>query len=315
MNTLPIVAVPRADIREALSQCEGVELRLWTPDKDPVAHFQEDIGRVEVVIWPYPTPQGIDRNLYALPNLQLVQIMTAGVDSALPYVPPGVTVTNAAGVHATSTSEMALTLVLAKRRQIDVLLGQQQRREWISTRQPSLADSRVLIIGAGNIGTAIASRLKPFEVEVSRVGRTRREDANGLVHGVAELPELLPLHDIVILITPLTDETKGLVDADFLASMPDGALLVNMARGGLVDTDALLAEVNSGRIQAALDVTDPEPLPQDHPLWTAKGVIVTPHVGGSSVAGVPRLHALLRKQISRFVAGEELLNKVPEPGR
>lgn len=313
-GTLPVVAVPRADIFDALRDCEGVELREWTPDADPRSALGDDAARVELVIWPYPNPEGVKReHLEALPRLRAVQAMTAGVDAVEPYVPDGISLANGAGIHATSTSELAVALTLAKRRQLDQFFLDQQRQSWRPRRQPSLADSRVLIIGVGSIGTAIARRLEPFEVSITRVARTARTDGLGPIEAISELPTLLPEHDIVIVIVPLTDETTGLVDAHFLAAMPDGALLVNVSRGAVVDTDALVAELQTGRIEAAVDVTDPEPLPAGHALWTAPNAIITPHVAGSSAAGVPRLHELLRSQVRAFVAGAELANLVRRP--
>jgi phosphoglycerate dehydrogenase-like enzyme len=181
---------------------------------------------------------------------------------------------------------------------------------WRTGSRRSLADRRVLLVGVGHVGGAVAARLAPFEVRLTRVGRSARDDQHGHVHALAELPELLPLHEVVILAVPLDETTKRLVDAEFLALMPDGALLVNVARGPVVDTTALLAEVESGRLLAALDVTDPEPLPRTHPLWRAPGVLITPHGGGNTTAFVPRAQALLREQFERFAAGQPLLNEI-----
>src|SRR3954451_22890918 len=168
-----------------------------------------------------------------------------------------------------------------------------------------------LVLGVGGIGSAIISRLRPFEVSITRVGTRARDDENGHVHGVDELSALLPHHDVVVLAAPLTDATRGLVDAGFLAAMPDGALLVNVSRGPVVVTDALLAELSSGRLRAGLDVTDPEPLPPDHPLWRAPNVLISPHVGGDTSAFPPRARALLKDQLERFAAGRDLRNVVP----
>jgi phosphoglycerate dehydrogenase-like enzyme len=172
----------------------------------------------------------------------------------------------------------------------------------------------VLVIGYGSVGRAVVQRLLPFEVEVTAVASRAREgdDLVAAVHGGDELPQLLPRHDVVIVIVPLSEATRGLVDATFLAAMPDGALLVNVARGPVVDTDALLAETSSGRLLAALDVTDPEPLPPDHPLWTSPGVLVSPHVGGATSAFRPRAVRLLRGQLRAYAAGEPLRNVVHE---
>lgn len=174
-----------------------------------------------------------------------------------------------------------------------------------------LADKHVLIVGYGAIGGAIEDRLTPFEVaRVTRVARSARTTERGPVHPLTELPELLPEADVVIMVTPLTEDTRGLVNAEFLARLKDGALLVNVGRGPVVDTKALLAELESGRITAALDVTDPEPLPQEHPLWQAPGVLISPHVGGPTSAFLPRAKRLLAAQLTRFAAGEPLENVV-----
>ena len=162
----------------------------------------------------------------------------------------------------------------------------------------------MLIVGYGQIGEAIEARVLPFEAEVTRVARSARDG----VHAIGELPDLLPHADVVVLIVPGTDETTGLFDAAMLARIKDGALLVNVSRGAVVDTDALLAELESGRIRAALDVVDPEPLPADHPLWRAPNLLLVPHVGGASSAMEPRAHELVREQLHRFAAGEPLAN-------
>jgi phosphoglycerate dehydrogenase-like enzyme len=168
----------------------------------------------------------------------------------------------------------------------------------------------VLIIGYGNIGAAIERRLAGFEVaSVTRVARRPRTEPVE-VHPTEDLPELLPLADVVILVAPHTPQTEGMIGSRELAAMPDGALLVNVARGKLVDTDALLAETSTGRIRAALDVTDPEPLPPEHPLWRTPGVLISPHVGGASTAFFPRADRLIAAQLGRFAAGKELENRI-----
>jgi phosphoglycerate dehydrogenase-like enzyme len=173
----------------------------------------------------------------------------------------------------------------------------------------------VLVVGYGRIGRAIARRFAPFEVTLTAVASRARagDELVPHVHGIDELPDLLPDHDVVVVIVPLTDSTRGLVDASLLGGMPDGALLVNVARGPVVDTDALVAECAAGRLRAALDVTDPEPLPEDHPLWTAPGVLITPHVGGATDAMRPRAMALVRRQVEALLAGERVDNAVAGP--
>jgi phosphoglycerate dehydrogenase-like enzyme len=223
----------------------------------------------------------------------------------------GVALCNAKGVHEASTAELTVALILASLRGIPGFVRGQEREEWRAGFYPALADRSVLIVGYGSIGSAIEDRLAPFECgRVMRVARSRRTTARGEVHSLEDLPRLLPDADVVVVSTPLTEQTRGLADAGFLAAMKDGALFVNVARGPVADTDALLAEVTSGRLTAALDVTDPEPLPAGHPLWHAPGVLLSPHVGGSTSAFLPRAHRLLVGQLTRFAKGEDLRNVV-----
>ena len=214
------------------------------------------------------------------------------------------TLCNGRGIHDASTAELALTLTLASLRGIPGFVRAQDRGEWTFGWHPALADRRVMIVGYGAVGEAIERRLEPFEVEVVRIARSAREG----VHAIDELPALLPDADVVVLVVPLTDATRGLVDADFLARMKDGALLVNVARGAVVVTDDLVAALHSGRISAATDVTEVEPLPAGHPLWSAPNLLISPHVGGSSSAMWPRAHRLVRDQLVRYAAGEPLAN-------
>ncbi|KIZ13969.1 2-hydroxyacid dehydrogenase [Streptomyces natalensis] len=258
------------------------------------------------------------RPLPLMRRVEAVQTLTAGVDAVLPglpSMPPGARLCNARGLHDASTAELALTLTLASLRGIPEFVRGQDAEEWRAGFQPALADKSVLIVGYGSIGSAIEDRLTPFEcARVSRIARTARETVRGPVHPLSALSALVPSADVVILATPLTDETRGLVGRDVLARMKDGALLVNVARGPIVDTAALLPEVTSGRLRAALDVTDPEPLPAGHPLWHAPGVLITPHVGGPSSAFLPRAKRLLREQLTLFAAGKPLRNVVATAG-
>ncbi|MER7729426.1 2-hydroxyacid dehydrogenase [Streptomyces erythrochromogenes] len=254
------------------------------------------------------------RPLAAMPAVRVVQTLTAGIDDLrgrLGDLRPGVRLCNAAGVHTASTAELALALTLASLRGIPGMVRGQDREEWRSGFYDALADTSVLIIGYGSIGSAVEDRLAPFEcARIARVARSARTTPRGPVHAIGDLPGLLPQADVVILVTPLTDATRGLADAGFLARMKDGALLVNVSRGPVVDTGALLAEVESGRLRAALDVTDPEPLPAGHPLWHAPNVLITPHVGGSSSAFEPRAKRLLASQLTRFAAGDPVEHTV-----
>ena len=289
---------------------DGLAMRAWDLSDDL------DDPSVRVVVPPMGTTERLAR-LAALPGLEVVQLFAAGYDHVLAHLPSGVTLCNAAGVHDASTAEFAVALMLAAQRGIPEFARAQERGEWIGQRAwPALGDRRVLIVGYGRIGRALAARLAPFEVSLTAVASRPRagDDVVERVHGFDELPWLLPHHDIVVLLTPLTDTTRGLADAAFLASMPDGALVVNVARGQVLDTAALLAETATGRLRAALDVTDPEPLPPDHPLWHAPGVLVAPHVGGAGDTFRPRMVRLLREQLTRYAAGAPLLHVVAGPG-
>ena len=288
----------------------GIEVVLWDL-LDPLPPDATGRHGADVVVPPYMQTDDRLTRLREVQGLRLVQTLTAGYDGLLPMIPPGVILCIATGVHDASTAELAVGLAIASLRGLGQAALDATTGTWGHGTRPSLADRRVLLIGAGSVGSAIASRLAPFEVELTRVASRARDDASGHLHGVDELPALLPDHDVVVLALPLTDATRGLVGKDFLAAMPDGALLVNVARGPVVDTDALLAELTHGRLLAALDVTDPEPLPPDHPLWLAPNLLISPHVGGNTTAFPPRARALLRDQLARLAEGRPLRNVVP----
>ena len=281
---------------------------VWDGTAEPPAPSQ--LAGVEFFCLPYMRHQAAVALLPRLPALRTVQTLTAGMDDVLPHLPPGVTACNARGLHDASTAELAVALILASLRGIPGFVRNQEHGVWDQSFQPALADRTVLIIGYGSIGTALEQRLIPFECRVERVARKPRDAEHGPVRGLSELPVLLPEADVVVLLTPLTAETRHLADAEFLARMKRDALLVNVARGAVVDTGALLAELVSGRLRAALDVTDPEPLPSGHPLWRAPNVLITPHVGGPSSAFLPRALRLLRAQLLRAHAGEPLAGVV-----
>ncbi len=273
---------------------------------DATEHWPDSYVDCEFYVPSYRFSPRVVTVIPSMSKLQVVQTLTAGVEHVLPHVPEGVTVCNAAGVHDAATSELAVGLMIGAQRRLADLVRAQDDHVWDQQMAGAVADRNVLVIGAGNIGRAIQRRLSGFECETTLVGRTAREG----VRAMSELPELLPQADVVVLILPLTDETRGLVDREFLAVMKDGALLVNVARGAIVVTADLLAEVSTGRLRAALDVTDPEPLPVEHPLWEAPGVVLTPHVGGASDAMWPRSYRLVAEQLRRIVQGEPLLNVV-----
>ena len=276
-------------------------LRLQHIDPDALP---DNADEVELYVLPYRFGPSDGEALATLPKLQVVQTLTAGVEHIRGYVPEGVLLCNGRGIHDTSTAELTVALVLASLRGLPQFVRAQERATWAPAALESLADKQVLIVGYGQIGAAIEARIRPFEAEVVRVARRARDG----VHPIHELPDLLPYADVVVLIVPGTEETTGLFDAAMLARMKDGALLVNVSRGAVVDTAALLVELERRRIHAALDVVDPEPLPRDHPLWRAPHLLLVPHVGGSSSAMWPRAHKLVREQLHRFATGEPLAN-------
>ncbi|MFE7038417.1 2-hydroxyacid dehydrogenase [Streptomyces atratus] len=290
---------------------EGLNYHFWDGAQD----YPADPADCAVYVVPYMKGSQISvRPLAGMAQVRIVQTLTAGIDHVEPglgLLPAGVRLCNAKGVHEASTAELALALILASLRGFPGFVHGQDKEEWRAGFYPALADKSVLIVGYGSIGAAIEDRLAPFEcARVARVARSARTTARGPVHTLDDLPALLSEADVVVLSTPLNPSTQGLVGAEFLAAMPDGALLVNVARGGVVDTKSLLFELESGRLRAALDVTDPEPLPAGHPLWHAPNVLITPHVGGSTSAFLPRAKRLVAGQLSRFAAGEPVRNVV-----
>jgi phosphoglycerate dehydrogenase-like enzyme len=240
-------------------------------------------------------------------RLRVIQTLTAGVDWLMGRVPDGVTVCNARGVFDAPLAEWVVGAILAMERGLVQARDDQARRAWVDREPPSeLAGRRVVILGLGSIGTAISNRLEPFGVEVVGIGRTARDG----VHGLADLEALLPGAEILVNVLPLTGETTGLLGGTQLALLPDGSLVVNAGRGRTIDTGALVAQLRTGRIRAALDVTDPEPLPADHALWTLPNVLITPHMGGDSTTTTIRALEIAGDQVRRFAAGEPLINQV-----
>lgn len=302
------VGLPTQQLIDAIGEYPGVEFVLWNFDcEPPVDHF-------DLVVSPDPKGPNVLDLLEGV-SVGLVQGQWIGYEGVTKYLPAGIPYANAATVHEGPTAELCLGLILTLQRGIADFVRASERHEWAPAWYQSLADRRVLIVGYGGLGKAIEEKLAPFEVEITRVASTSRveEGPSGRpvqVHGIADLPHLLPHAEIVILSVPMTRNTYHLVDAEFLAAMPDNAMLVNMARGRVVDTDALVAEVVSGRLRAAVDVTDPEPLPADHALWGLPNVVISPHLGGSSSAMFPRIRKLIRTQIERMLAGEPPVNVV-----
>jgi len=239
-------------------------------------------------------------------NLKVVHYNQAGYEDILPHIPQGVTLCNGTGVHDVSTSELAIGLTIASRRGFAEFMDNQKQGVWKRTRKPALADSHVGIVGYGHIGKRIASLLEMFETKVTAFTRS---GSDGSIK-IAEFDDYLPKLDVIILILPLTAESKNFMNANRIKKMKDGATLINVARGAIVDTDALVAELNTGRITAGLDVTDPEPLPAGHPLWSAPNLIISPHVGGDSGAFVPRARKMVQEQLARIAKNEPLINQI-----
>lgn len=299
-----VVSVPSEELARALEPLpEGVELVVWAMD----APAPRD--RFDMVVPPYMSMARVLERLRGI-EVGLVQGQSIGYEGVADILPPGLVFANASSVHETSTAELALALTLAAQRQLPSFVVAQTQARWAPVFADSLADRRVLVLGYGGVGKAVAARLAPFETTTTVVASRARVEDGVQVHGIDELSALLPEAEIVILTLPGGDSTRGIVDDAFLAALPDGALVVNVGRGSLVDTDALVDHVRHGRIRAALDVTDPEPLPEAHPLWSLPGVLIAPHVGGASSAMRPRIAKLVRTQVERLVAGEPPLNVV-----
>ncbi|MEU8247953.1 2-hydroxyacid dehydrogenase [Nonomuraea sp. NPDC048916] len=295
--------VPSDAVAGVLSDLPGVECEVYAGGQAP-----DGAGEVEVWIPPLVTVPDVAGTLAGMTSLRLLQTVTAGVEPYRPHMPEGAVLCNARGVHDAGTAEWAVGAMIAVLREFPGFVDAQRRGVWTYHHTGVLADSTVLIVGYGSIGAALERRLGGFEVEVVRVARGARDG----VHAMEDLPGLLPAADVVVLLVPATPATAGMADAAFLARMKDGAVLVNAARGGVVDTDALLAELKTGRLRAALDVTAPEPLPEGHPLWSAPGVLITPHVAGSTPASDRRVLRLIRSQLLRYLAGEPLNNIITD---
>ncbi|GAA2160481.1 2-hydroxyacid dehydrogenase [Glycomyces lechevalierae] len=283
---------------------DGVEVEVY----DGRGDYPSDPAALDFWVPPFLAQSKVTTPLRDMTSLKAIQLLSAGAEVWVPAVPPGVTLCDARGVHTGVTAEWTLGAVIASMRGFDVFARKQTRHEWKVEWTTTVVGKRALIVGAGDIGEKVADVLTVLGVEVEKVARRARPG----VHPIDRIDALLPDFDVVILILPLTDATRGLVDAKFLARMKDGALLVNAARGPIVDTDALVAEVASGRLRCAVDVVDPEPLPADHPLWDLEGALITPHAGASVDGTLDRAYAPIGAQIRRFAAGEPLENVVSD---
>jgi phosphoglycerate dehydrogenase-like enzyme len=297
----------RAETVAALNPLpDGIEADVWTGG-EPLPDSRDE---VEFIVLPGGVRPGTLAEITKLPKLKVIQLMSAGAERVIPYIPKGITLCNARGAHDAATAEWTVGAIVASLRNFPRFTKAQEAGEWDFTVSESVAGKQVLIVGYGSIGAAVERRLAGWEVTVDRIARHPRQG----VRPLTELHEALEKADVVISLLPVTDETRRLVDADFLKSMKDGALLVNAARGPIVDTGALLAELTSGRIRAALDVTDPEPLPPGHPLWQAPGLLLTPHVGGAITDASARAYAVVRDQLARYAIGEPLRNVIGDQG-
>jgi phosphoglycerate dehydrogenase-like enzyme len=286
------VTVPDTGWIERLGAIDGVELTVWDMSTPQPSHH------VDLAVRPYTVAAAGLESLDAS-MLDVIQSQALGYDGVAETLPAGITYCNAVGVHEESTAELAVALLLASQREIDRYA--RERGEWNRSFTASLIDRRIMILGYGGIGVEVEKRLDGFGAELVRVATRRREDERGTIHSSDELSDLLPTVDAVLIAVPLTSDTTGLVDDDFLARLPDGAVVINVSRGKVVDSDAVVRQ--GGRIRLAADVTDPEPLPSDHPLWTTPGVLISPHVGGMSSAMRPRVEAVVRRQVARLLDG------------
>jgi phosphoglycerate dehydrogenase-like enzyme len=302
-----VIRVWLPDTAEAIGGLpDGMIADVWTGG-EPLPASEDE---VEVIVLPGgASPQAL-ADLARLPSLKLIQLTSAGAEHVIPYIPGHVTLANARGAHDTATAEWTVGAIVAHLRNFPRFVTARNQGRWDFALSESVSGRRVLIVGYGSIGGAVERRLAGWEVTIERLARTKRPG----VRGIEDLHTVLPEADVVVLLVPVTQETTRMVNAEFLASMKDGALLVNAARGAIVDTDALLKELNAGRIKAALDVTDPEPLPEGHPLWNAPGLLLTPHVGGAVTDVRQRAYAVVRAQLVRYAAGEPLQNVIGARG-
>ena len=300
---LTVAAAP--EVAEALAERvpAGVRMHVWDGIGTP--------PEKEIDVWIPPYGVGLSEDqvaagLGSLSGLRLVQLLSAGVEPWPRMVPANVTLCSGRGIHGGSTAELAVALTLAWLRELRRYFEQQDRHEWRRHEPLSMAGRRVLVLGAGDIGTRVAEVFRALEADVTVAARRARDGVVALSGAREHVEEV----EVLVVAVPLTDETRRLVDADLLRRVPEGALVVNVARGGVVDTDALTAEVTSGRLFAALDVTDPEPLPADHALWSAPNALITPHVGGGAAGWQDRAVVLVADQLHRLQTGEPLRNMV-----
>lgn len=276
---------------------DGVTASVW----DGSDALPDDAAAVEALIVPLIAGQ-TDRLRSAvatMPKLRFAQSMYAGVEWIEPAIPEHVMLSNTGTANAKPVAEWVVATLLSHLRELPRFTADQHELRWATRLTDTLAFKRVSILGYGPIGRALEAMLLPFGSAVTVFARTARDH----VQPIGSLARFLPDTDILVVLTPLTDATRGLVGSDVLAALPDGAIVVNAARGPVVDSDALLAELTDGRLRAILDVTDPEPLPAGHPLWAAPNCTITPHVAGATYRYFDNVFPLLRTQLERLVQG------------
>lgn len=301
------LSVPSEHIRQRLGDLgEDVDVVLWDFSAPQPAQ------KLDLAVRPYTlTPASLEQLAAIDPQrVAAIQGQSLGYDGVFEAMPSGITYCNAVDVHEGSTAELAVGLILASTRAIDQAARAMPEGRWYQQEHPSLRDSTVLLVGYGGIGKALEQRLAGFETTVVRCARTARSEPP--VHSTDELPILLAQADVVVVAVPLGAETYQLIDDDFLAAMKPGALVVNVSRGKVADSDALVRYASAGHVRVALDVTDPEPLPADHALWRTPGVLITPHLGGAVQSMHPRVDQLVAEQVSRIRNGQQLANIVIE---
>ncbi|KWR74001.1 hypothetical protein RN04_01990 [Arthrobacter sp. W1] len=285
----------------------GIKPILWHINDDP-----EDAPPADVLVTERPSNPQLRSRVSRIKGLKHVHLLSLGYEWVLEHLPEKVSLTNSKGAVEDATAEHCLALILASLRQLPQVGQQQRERNWTRTWTSSLHGSKAVLLGAGGVGNEIRSRLLPFKpAELTVFARTERVHEQGFrIHSLDRLWAFLPLADVVIIALPHTQETEQLIDAQFLSAMKNGSLLVNVGRGPIVDTGAMLLELQSGRLHAALDVTDPEPLPADHPLWSAPNCIITPHMAGDTGQFISLVSELAVNQVIDFARGEELANRV-----
>lgn len=307
MSTQRTISFPTQDLIDAVGPIpENLQAVLWDLEHDPAVPLED----IDIAILPYMSNPRTLENVRKASNVKVVQTQTTGFDGMIDLIGDRADINTAAGVHAAATAEMALGLAIASLRGFPQSVRDQQQGRWNPQQWPGLADRTVGLVGVGGIGEEIRKRLEPFEVDLLRFGSTARTDEHGEVFATSQLAARAPEIEVLILIVPLNDSTQHLVDAQLLAKLPDGATVINVARGPVVDTDAIAAEVVSGRLNMASDVFDPEPLPADHPLWQHPNALVIPHNGGNTKAFFPRMVKLLKKQVQAWAAGNDGENLV-----